>query len=126
MARANGCTGSRWNAGAAPATVSKLWNRPHATAAFQAVGRRRTRSLRARRPVLSRRGKSLTGFSDRKPAACGDARRSTKDSTMNRLSFAGLASLASLGVQAQVAPSLQFQPSLDPVIVTATRSLNAV
>ena len=45
---------------------------------------------------------------------------------MNRLSFAGLASLASLGVQAQGAPSLQFQPSLDPVIVTATRSLNPV
>ena len=42
---------------------------------------------------------------------------------MNRLSFAGLAGLAglaSLGAQAQ---SLPFQPSRDPVVVTATRAL---
>jgi vitamin B12 transporter len=42
---------------------------------------------------------------------------------MKTLRIAGLAGLASLGAHAQFAPPLAFQPSVDPVVVTASRAL---
>ncbi len=43
---------------------------------------------------------------------------------MKSLSIAGLAGLASLGAQAQIPPIPDLRPSLDPVVVTATRALS--
>jgi vitamin B12 transporter len=43
---------------------------------------------------------------------------------MKSVTLAGLAGLASLGVQAQTQDLLPFQHSLDPVVVTATRALS--
>jgi vitamin B12 transporter len=42
---------------------------------------------------------------------------------MKSLSLAGLAGLASLGAQAQLATTPPFRPAVDPVVVTATRGL---
>jgi vitamin B12 transporter len=45
---------------------------------------------------------------------------------MKSKSFAGLAGFAALAAHAQSPPPLPFQPSLDPLVVTATRSATAV
>src|SRR5258706_10353208 len=72
MPPASGCTGSRWNAGAAPATVSEM-----------SFAKPDTESARTH------------------PAACGDARRATQEDRMRPFSIAGLAGLTALGAQAQ-------------------------
>src|SRR6185295_5805970 len=71
MPPASGCTGSRWKAGAAPATVSETFF-----------------------------AKPDTGSARTHPAACGDARRH-KEACMRSFPSAGLAGLSALGAQAQ-------------------------
>src|SRR5512144_658563 len=87
-------TGSRWNAGAAPATVSE-------------------RASRARRP--DRRTD---------PLPCGLRGRSPRErKDMHKLPVAGLLGLAALGAKAQQMPPLKTFVATDPVVVTATREI---
>src|SRR6478672_4216887 len=96
MARANGCTGSRWKAGAAPATVSEQFI-----------------------------AKPETGSGRTTPAACGDARRRRR-TYMKAIAIAGLAGLACAGAHAQsetvvVTASRAINPSptlRDAIVIT--------
>src|SRR5258708_4751854 len=82
------------------------------------------RCSQARRPVRSRRGRAASALQSK---TCGLRGRSLLDrglSTMKASCLAGLASLASLGVQAQTPPFIASQATFEPVVVTASRGLN--
>jgi vitamin B12 transporter len=118
IAAANGCTGSRFKAGAAPATVCERES-PIATAALPREGGE-FESLASPETGPFARTRNLGIDTGRLRGRWRLDRRTP--STMKRLPIAGLLGLACLGAHAQ-APQLLLAGNLESVVVTATRTL---